>query len=43
MARKALASKAIDGSDLEAQLELVTAQNGCSHLPQTRGLLLGIR
>lgn len=29
MAWKALASRAIDGSELEAQLELVTVQNGC--------------
>lgn len=35
---KALASKAIDGNELEAQLELVTAKHGCLPPPQKRGM-----
>lgn len=33
-----LASRAIDGSDLEAQLQLVIAPNGCLPLPPNEGL-----
>lgn len=40
MAWKALASKAIDGNELEAQLELVTAKRGCLPPPPNKGCLL---
>lgn len=36
MAWKVLASKAIDGSELEAQLELVTAPDGCLPPPRNK-------
>lgn len=44
MAWKALASTAIDWNELEGQLELFTAPNGCLPPPQNKGgLLLSIR